>query len=204
MMQEFTQEITNTIQKNLKGVHTAFPGVITKFDPAACQASVQPSMKFKKPDGKTIDYPQVSGVPVVFPQCMGQNATIAYPIKPGDGCLVVVAEQSIDYWMYEQETETDLAFDMSNSICIVGLMSKANPAMQSACDDNAVVVDVSGTRITVKEGEIQIDAAEITINGKVTVNGGITATEDIVAEGGISGAHHTHTGDSGGSTSQPR
>lgn len=174
MLQEFVQEITNTVKKNLKGVHTAFPGVVTKFDPATCQASVQPSMKFKKPDGKTINYPQITGVPVVFPQAMGQKATIAYPIKPGDGCLVVVAEQSIDYWMYGQETETTLAFDMTNSICIVGLMPKSNPAMQSACDDDAVVVDVSGTRITVKENKVQVDATEIIVNGNMTVNGTLT------------------------------
>ncbi len=165
MLQEFVQEITNTVQKNLKGVHTAFPGVITKFDPATCQASVQPTMKYRKPDGKTIDYPQITGVPVVFPQSMNQQATIAYPIKAGDGCLVVVAEQSIDYWMYGQETETELAFDPTNSICIVGLFAKGNPVMQEACDQNAVIVDVSGTRLTIKsDGLIQADCKKFIIN----------------------------------------
>lgn len=76
--------------------------------------------------------------------------------------------------MYGQETETTLAFDITNSICIVGLMSKANPAMRSACDDNAVVVDVSGTRITVKENKVQIDSTEVVINGNMTVNGTLT------------------------------
>lgn len=165
MIQEFVQEVTNTVQKNLKGVHTAFPGVITKFDPATCLASVQPAMKYRKPDGKTIDYPQITGVPVVFPQSMNQQATIAYPIKAGDGCLVIVAEQSIDYWMYGQETETDLAFDPTNSICIVGLFVKGNPVMQEACDQNAVIVDASGTRLTIKsDGLIQADCKKFIIN----------------------------------------
>lgn len=165
MIQEFVQEVTNTVQKNLQGVHTAFPGVLTAFDPGTGLASIQPTMKFRKPDGKTIDYPQITGVPVVFPQSMGQKATIAYPIKAGDGCLVVVAEQSIDYWMYGQETETDLMFDPSNSICIVGLFTKANPVMQEACDENAVIVDVSGTRIKVKsDGLIQADCKKFIIN----------------------------------------
>lgn len=227
MIQEFVQEVTNTVQKNLKGVHTAFPGVIITFDPDTGLANVQPTMKYRKPDRSTIDYPQITGVPVVFPQSMGQQATIAYPIKPGDGCLVIVAEQSIDYWMYGQETETDLAFDLTDSICIVGLFVPANSVMKDACNNNAIIVDVKGTRITVKDkhikseagesiiedvsgtkitivpGKVQIDATQIVLNGDVSVNGGIVATKDIIAESRVSGAHHTHTGDSGGTTSQP-
>ena len=92
MMQEFVQEITNTVKKNLNGVHTAFPNVVTKFDPATCQASVQPSMKFKKPDGETMDYPQISGVPVVFPQCMGRK--LQSPIRSSQGTVASLLLQS--------------------------------------------------------------------------------------------------------------
>ena len=106
------------------------------FDPGTGLATVLPTMKFKKPDGTTVDFPQVTGVPVVFPQSMGQQATIAYPVKAGDGCLIIVAEQSIDYWLYGQETDTDLDFDLTNSICIPGLFAKANPVMAEACNGN--------------------------------------------------------------------
>lgn len=165
MIQEFVQEVTNTVRENLKGVHTAFPGKIVSFDPGTGLATVLPTMKYKKPDGKYIAYPQITGVPVVFPQSMGQQATVAYPIKPEDGCLVIVAEQSIDFWMYGQETETDLAFDPSNSICIVGMFVPANSVMQDACDQNAIIADVSGTRITVKsDGLIQADCKNFVIN----------------------------------------
>lgn len=201
-MQEFVQEITNTIQKNLKGVHTAMPGEVLSFDPGTGLASVQPKMKYKKPDGTTVDYPQITGVPVWFPQGMGQGATIAYPVKAGDGCLIVIGEQSLDYWMYGQETSTDLAFDMTNAMCIVGLFVQANSVVADACGQNAIIVDVKGTRITVKSGLVQIDAAKVQINGDVNINGKVESTGDMVA-GGISQMKHTHTGDSGGSTSTP-
>lgn len=81
MMQEFVQEVTETVKDTLKGVHTALPGSIVSFDPGTGLATVLPTMKFKKPDGTTVDFPQVTGVPVVFPQSMGQQATIAYPVK---------------------------------------------------------------------------------------------------------------------------
>ena len=202
MMQEFVQEIQNTVQRGIRGIHTAMPGKVLAFDPAKCVATVQPVMKFKKPDGNTIDFPQVTGVPVVFPQGAGQNATVAFPVKAGDGCLIVVAEQSLDYWQYGQETDTDLAFDMTNAICIPGLFTQANEAVKAACAANAVVLDAGGTRITVKQGEVVIDAAKITVNGDLTVNGSVQATGDVGAKG-ISVANHTHTGDSGGKTSTP-
>lgn len=98
---------------------------------------------------------------------------MAFPVKPGDGCLIIVAEQSIDYWLYGQETETDLAFDLTNAICIPGLFTKANSVVKAACDQNAVIADVKGTRITVMTGKVQIDATDVIINGNFTVNGGI-------------------------------
>ena len=202
MMQEFVQEITNTIQRNLKAVHTAMPGKIVAFDAAKGVATVQPVMKYKKPNGETIDFPQITGVPVVFPQGASQNVTVAFPVKAGDGCLLVIAEQSIDYWQYGQETDTDLSFDITNAICIPGLFSKANGAVKEACDKNAVVLDANGTKVTVKAGEVIIDAAKVTVNGDVTVNGTMTTVGDTVAEG-ISLSSHTHGGDSGGTTTPP-
>ena len=203
MMQEFVSEVSKTVKQTMKEAHTAMPGTIVSYDPATGLATVLPTMKFKKPDGESMDFPQVTGVPVVFPQSMNQQATIAYPVKPGDGCLIIVAEQSIDYFMYGQETDTDLDFDLTNSICIPGLFAKPNSVMNEAYSGNCIIIDLGGTRITVKSGEVVIDADKVTINGEVTVNGSVTAISDVLANSSISLARHTHTGDSGGSTSAP-
>lgn len=202
MLQEFVQEINNSIKKEIQGIHTAMPGTIVSFDPGKMIATVLPGMKFKKPNGTTIDYPQITGVPVVFPQGASQQCTVAFPVKAGDGCLIIVAEQSLDYWMYGQETATDLAFDMTNAICIPGLFSSANAAVEAACSANAVVIDAKGTRITVKGDSVEINAAEVKINGNLTVSGSVQSAGD-VSGSGISLASHTHTGDSGGTTSPP-
>ena len=72
MMQEFVHETNKAIQEALKGVHTSMPGKIVSFDPSTGLATVLPTMKFRKPDGTTMEYPQITGVPVMFPQSMNQ------------------------------------------------------------------------------------------------------------------------------------
>ena len=117
---------------------------------------------------------------MVLVQCYGQGATVAYPIKPGDGCMIFFSEQALDQFLYERDTKTDLHFDLTNAVALVGLFAKANPIMQEACSQNAIIVDVKGTRITVKSGKVQIDAAEVIINGNTTVNGNFSTRGGIV------------------------
>ena len=174
MMAEFVEQVSDTVKSIMSGMHTAIPAKVVSFDVKSCNVSVLPIMKFRKPDGETMDYPEITGVPVVIPQSMGQKATIAFPIKSGDTGLLIVAEQSLDYWMYEQDTDTQLAFDLTNSVFIPGLFNKANIVLAEAANKNAVIVDIGGTRVTVKAESVQVDAATITFNGDVTVNGNFT------------------------------
>lgn len=194
MMQEFVDSVNKTAKKAVSEIHTAVPAVITAFDAAKGLATVQPKAKFKKPNGETMDYPSVSGVPVVFPQ--SKSVTIAFPIKAGDNCLLVFGEKALDYWLYGKETDTDLSFDLSNAIAIPSLSTSGNSAMQMACSEDAAVVQAGGTVLKVKGDAVYIQ-------GNLIVEGKITASGDVSASG-KSFASHTHTGDSGGSTSAPR
>ena len=76
----------------------------------------------------------------MFPQ--SKNVTIAWPIKKGDGCLLVFSEQALDYWMYGKETDTKLKFDLTNAIAIPNLTSGGNSTMKLACDEDAVAIAV--------------------------------------------------------------
>ncbi len=181
MIQEFVQSLKDATDEAIRGIHTALPGKIVKFDPVKGLADVLPTMKFKQPSGKRMDFPKITGVPVVIPQSYGQKATVAYPVKAGDGCLIVFAEQSLDYWQYGQETDTDLAFDLSNAICIPGLFSVPSSVLREACQENAVIVDVEGTRLKVQKDLIQMDSRQVVINAQDTfVNGNFTTSGGIV------------------------
>lgn len=177
---EFAEQVKETINATLAQVHTCVPGKIVSFDGSTCQATVLPAMKIKTPKGEMKDYPQITGVPVVFPQSSAQGATIAYPVKAGDGCLILFAEQALDKFLYDRDTGTDLKFDLSNAVAIVGIFAKGNSVMAEATSSNAVIVDVKGTRVKVQSGLVQIDAAAVKINGNVTITGDLTVTGGVV------------------------
>ena len=175
---EFAEQVKETINATLAQVHTCVPGKIVSFDGSTCQATVLPSMKIKTPKGEMMDYPQITGVPVVFPQCSAQGATIAYPVKAGDGCLILFAE--LDKFLYDRDTGTDLKFDLSNAVAIVGIFAQGNSVMAESASSNAIIVDVKGTRVKVQSGLVQIDAAAVKINGNVTITGDLTVTGGVV------------------------
>lgn len=158
MMQEFVQQITDTAKGIMNNMHTCIPGEIDSVDPSTCTATVLPKMMFKKPDGSKIEYPKISGVPILFPKVAGVE--IAYPLQKGDGCLILVAEQSLDLWMYGQDTATDLQFDMSNSVCLPMLSNKPNSAFATACSTGSLVIN----------GDVIIKGSLTTSGGTVNLN----------------------------------
>ena len=103
MTPNYTKNIKNYMQDYTQDIHTALPGRIIRFDADLCEATVKPYGKYRKADENTpnkekIDYPEIHGVPVFFPQSIGQKVTIVYPVKPDDECLLIYNEKSLETW----------------------------------------------------------------------------------------------------------
>lgn len=203
--------IKGAIREQIQGMHTFVPGKIVSYDPASGTATVQPIMQITKPDGTKMDYPQISGVPVTCPQGGGQNASIGFPIKAGDGVMLLAAEKSLDYWMYGRETDTDLSFDLSNSVAIPGLFNSGSKAMQEANNNDCIVIMQGDSVIKLKGDGVEIESdgvkfaisgGKIVIEGDIEVDGKITATGEVESRGKKL-ASHTHTDSEGGQTSAP-
>ena len=119
MMQEFVQQIEDVVREASYDIHTALPGTIAEFDPASGMASVKPEGVMTMKNGEKLSYPTIVKVPVIFPQAGGQNVMIAYPVKPGDGCLILVCENDLKPWMsHGKETDSNMKFDLTNAVCI--------------------------------------------------------------------------------------
>ena len=190
MLSEFVQSVKDAASETMSGIHTALPGEIVAVDFNTGTATVIPKMKLRTPGGQRIDFPQISGVPICIPQGARQSATIAFPVNPGDGCLIIIAEQSLDLFMYNRDTETTLPFDLTNAICIPGLFPMVSPMLAQACSSGSVIVSAGG-------GTLIVGSGGVSITGSLTVSGDVTA-------GGVSLKSHTHTAPAdGGTTSGP-
>lgn len=168
---EFVEQVKQTVESMLAQVHTCAPGKIVSFDPVSCQATVLPAMKIKRPNGELLEYPQITGVPVLFPQSSAQGTTIAYPVKAGDGCLVLFSEQALDQFLYQRDTGTDLRFDLSNAVEIVGIFAKGNSAMKKACANGSIVIQNRSVSVEISPGGVNI-VGNVTIVGDLTTTGG--------------------------------
>ena len=192
MMQEFVQQVKSTIQEFIDGVHTAIPGVIAAFDPAKCEASVNLTGQYNKPDGTKLPYPAAAHVPVVFPQVSNQEITIAFPIKPGDGCLVIIAEQALEAWRAGGESNLDLKHDLTNAIVIPGLFRTPNAVMQEAVSEDAIMLVNQGTKVKIKGQEIHIETPKIEIQTeKIHITGEVEIDKELTVKG-IPFTPHVH------------
>ena len=192
MMQEFVQQVKSTIQEFIDGVHTAIPGVITAFDPAKCEASVNLTGQYNKPDGTKLPYPAAAHVPVVFPQVSNQEITIAFPIKPRDGCLVIIAEQALEAWRAGGESNLDLKHDLTNAIVIPGLFRTPNAVMQEAVSEDAIMLVNQGTKVKIKGQEIHIETPKIEIQTeKIHITGEVEIDKELTVKG-IKFTPHVH------------
>lgn len=215
MMQEFVQQTKDNIAEQLQDVHTAVPGKIVSVEASSGTCTVLPVMKKKASNGSFIDYPKISGVPIVFPQGGGQGASVVFPVEAGDGCLLIISEQSLDYWMYGRMTDSDLRFDITNAICIPGLFQQMPDTFAEACSSSAVIVQAESTKLKITPngaelvGNLKVDgkltAKEVISEGNVSATGDVSGTNvsgktDVTA-GGISLKSHKHTSSDPGTDS---
>jgi hypothetical protein len=192
MIQEFTQQIKNTIRDCINGIHTAIPGKIIFFDPEKCEAAVLPYGKYTTPSGIVIDYPTLNGVPVLIPQYAAQTATIAFPIKPGDECLLLFCEQPLDGWRSGTKSTASLRFDLSSAVTLVGLFAKPNPLVKTACDEDALILEKGGSRITIRPKSIIEITGNVVVYGDLDVKGNISNSGNMATLGIHSDANGTH------------
>ena len=193
---EFMHEIKALIAAELQNVHTAMPGKVVAFDPDGCAADILPYGKYRKLGGGLIDFPKLMGVPVWFPQGAGQSASIAFPVKPGDACLLLFAEQSLDAWRAGGESGTDLRFDLANAVAIVGLFAHPGKLASEATADDALILEKDGAQIRIRKDGVRINAnmdaytkgAAVFHNGlhvigSALIEGDAHVTQDLVVDG---------------------
>lgn len=151
--------IQQAITAYLSGFHTCMPGEIVSYQSSKKVATVQPSVKLKMGSDESISMPLINNVPVIFPGT--KDAFIHFPLKKGDGVLLVFSESSLENWIASGGGEVDPGderkFSLTDGFCIPGLFSPKASSKK---------VTGSGMEILYKNAKINL-----TDSGKVEING---------------------------------
>lgn len=187
---------------------------VLKFDKNKMTVNVQPLSKHLE-NGKYETPPPILQVPVVAARIGG---FIFRPwIKEGDIGVVIYLDHDMDSTVTggkEANPLTERNHSTSDAVFIGGIVSGSytvkglpDEAHVIAKEDGTVYIAVAkekaeiknqGTTAVFKPDSIDLKTTALNITADVRVDGKITASKDVIAENQISGAHHTHTGCSGG------
>lgn len=187
-MTTLTDAVRTAIQYQLTNVHTAMPATFISFDESDRSATVQPSINKNYLDGSEAKLPIIHKVPVIFP--LAGSASITFPINPGDFCLLIMCERSLEEWKrlgINQKPIDRRKFNLSDAIAIPGLIpfGESMPAIGS---DFSFRYGNSSITIT-ESGEIQINSGNqltsINAGGEINIEAGTDV--NITANGLITG-----------------
>ena len=214
MLQEFTQQVEDTARAVMNEIHTALPGNVLSFNPSTGTATVKPEGKYVLSNGKKLDYPTITEVPVVFPYCQSGGVGVAFPVVKGDSCIIIISEVELDEWRSGAESEAPLRFDLSSALCIPGLLDGGSDLVQKANKKNAVVIGAGDVEITVTSDEALVDTGStqlsvtdsgVEITGNVKVKGNLTCTGVMKTNTSLNLNEHTHVSAAPGSdTGKPK
>jgi len=189
-----SEEMLRMALGGLQGaIWTALPGIIDSFDADAMTCKVQPAVSGSRlmQNGDLVDVqmPLLLDCPVCFPG--GGGATLTFPIKPGDECLVVFASRCIDSWWQlggvRGQAEIRM-HDLSDGFVLPGVRSQprkfsvSTTAAQLRSDDGTAYVEINPTSHKIKaltSGDIEATAA-----GNITINS--AGNVSVVATGAVS------------------
>ena len=181
-------------------MNTCLPGTVTSYDAGSQRATVQPAVRMRQPDGREEELPVLNSVPVIWPRSGG--ASMTFPVKAGDGCLILFNQRSTDEYKNNGKTNTPQdprMFDMSDAVAIMGFVSFGS----GGGADDAIEIKLGGSTIKVKEDGVEITTDKVditapttTFTGNVQVSGNLGVTGNMESEGplNISGPSVTHNG----------
>lgn len=181
-MTTLTDAIRGAIQYQFSGMHTAMPATFVSFDASECSATVQPSVNKNYLDGSTAELPVIYKVPVLFP--VAGQASITFPINPGDYCLLVICERSLEEWKRLGINEKPIdrrKFNLSDAIAIPGLIpfTETMPTI-----GDGLTLRFGSSTITIgSDGQVQIDSGSQTTTISATGNITISTTGSLLVNG---------------------
>lgn len=142
--------LRTALERQARALRVSLPGRIEKFDAATQLADVAPLLQESvrdEEDSEQIEtLPVIAGVPVQF---VGGGAFAAtFPVEPGDPCLLVFSDRSLDEWIDRGGLVDPIdvrRHDLSDAVALLGL--RARPSALAEFDASRAVFGNSGPRV---------------------------------------------------------
>jgi phage baseplate assembly protein gpV len=179
------------IRRMFMRVNTSIPAIITSFNKDLQIVKVKPCIKAIKTidDNKEyVELPELIEVPIITPYSFSSGFSLTFPIKPGDECLLLFSQRSIDYWLNSggiQCPVEDISprnHSLSDAIAIAGLSSKPNSIKDYQNDCIELRNKDRGVRVTLNDEEVEINVigkSVIKLNNKGEITIESTVKTDI-------------------------
>jgi len=198
------------------GVWTALPGVVVNVDNIGTEQTVdvQPAlrMQFMNPDNSwtSVKPPVCIHCPAQFPG--GGGATLTFPVKVGDECLLVFASRCIDSWWQQGAANGNVPeqaeyrmHDLSDGFALLGFRSvpRALPAIsttetQLRTDDGVATIGLNPATYAIN---VQTTSAVSVVAPNVSLGASGAALRALVNDQMTAlFNNHTHPLSGGGST----
>jgi hypothetical protein len=138
------------LQSRLKDVHTVLPGTIeVYYGHSQRKARVKVGVQTRTKKDTRLTIPPIDNVPVMFPSSQGFK--FLFPLKKGDGCLILFSEEGIGAWLKgrtEVAADSLAKFSLTDAICVPGLWSFKNVPNE---EKGSIIVDDQGN-ININQG----------------------------------------------------
>lgn len=158
MTRDLSSVIHQIITSCMSSIFTAVPGIVQKYDKAKKIVSALPAIKMKFADGTLQSMPIITNVPVIFPGT--RETVIQYPLKRGDGCLLIFSSESLERWILGEGAEADPGdsrrFALTDAFCIPGLFPPRAPGK---------VAEGNDLEIAYKNSTIHMTDSTVELNG---------------------------------------
>lgn len=154
-------EIVKALQAKIgNNLNVALPGVVEDYNFKEQRASVKITMKQLYGGDLDMDYPILSGVPVIFPRSGG--ASITMPVERGDHCLVVFLDRDSRAWLLggvNVKPQSRRAHHLSDGVAIMGLSPFSKESL--AENNRDMLINFEGSKIRLKpKGIVDIETAK--------------------------------------------
>lgn len=179
-MNDLASLLEQSFRQMLQSVHTAMPGQVESY--SGGRASVKPLISRQLDTGEVEELPVLNDVPIIWPRSGG--ASMTFPVKPGDKCLLIFVERSLDEFksngsmVAPQDPRTH---SISDAVALMGFAH-----FDGGSSGDTVEIKMGSTTINIGDGDVKIDAPSVSIKSpSVAIDGNVSVTGDFSASGGM-------------------